>query len=126
MIRKFLPLIFLAACVSSQDEPYVCDCVEVPTDEQAIAMQGFTDAAIISQGMEKLDNGDDLTWYQFDPTIATPEMIAAAPGNTCGYWGQAVVSSRITDTYRSEDTLKEPGSKYLLVTCAAKPEEASQ
>lgn len=119
-----LPLL-LAACVKAE-APYDCNCVEVPTDAEAMAMQGFTDAALYSQGMEGLDNGQDLTWYQFDPDVATPEMIAASPAATCGYWGQTVVSSRITENYRDEDTLKEPGSKYLIVICADKPEEASQ
>jgi len=114
-LSLFLSLM-LAACVTPDDE-YVCDCVLEPTSEEAMAMQGFTDAALFSQGRETRDDENDLVWYQFDPAIATPEMIAASPAATCGYYDQPVVSSRIVDDYRNEDTMKEPGSKYLIVIC---------
>lgn len=111
-----LSALALTACAPTEG-PYDCNCVVVPTDEESIAMMGFTEAAILSQGMEKLDNGDDLSWYEFDPAVATAEMIAASPGNTCGYYGQPVVSSAIVDSYPAAGIEQTAGSKYLIVTC---------
>lgn len=111
-----LSALAVSACAPA-DGPYDCNCVSVPTDEESIAMMGFTEAAILSQGMEKLDNGDDLSWYEYDPAVATADMIAASPGNTCSYYSQPVVSSAIVDSYPAAGIEQTEGSKYLIVTC---------
>ena len=109
--------LLLTACAPAGDEAYDCNCVEAPTDESSIAMTGFPMAAILAEGGTRVDEATDVTWYEYDPAVATPEMIAASPGNTCGYYDRPVVSTRIADSYPGAGIEQTPGSKYLIVTC---------
>ncbi len=121
----FLLPLALAACAAPQDD-YPCDCVEVPTDESSIAMTGFPLNVILSEGGERVDDRTDVEWIQYDTALATPEMLAAAPGNTCGYWGKTVVSTRFADSFPDDLEGKQPGGRYIVITCADPAEGASQ
>ena len=113
-----LSLLSLGAC-AAPSETHDCNCVETPSDDSSIAMSGFTEAAIISEGMDTDAKGNTVYYYQYDPAIATPEMIAASPGNSCGYYGRTVLSTRFADTYAGDIVGKKPGSKFLIITCSA-------